>query len=288
MRHFYKYVTTATGHIILENGTLRWSAPAVLNDPFDMQFAFQVSRNLDTVRARAAEKYRKHVAGEWLDKPLNNLGRLIRLVRVRQSIATSAQFEESLNKLFDESLERLVVGMPWFNAEVMGEQFSNARICCFSDVPTNILMWSYYAENHAGLVLRFRDDTPDNQLTEVKQVRYVEQMPQLYDEDELSDTLAGYGGLPPERIIDRVVWTKSSHWRHEQEWRIYGGNGRTVASYEDRPFGNAELDGVIFGLRMPFATVTELSGLTKGKYPHAELLHTMSFENRYELRIERL
>jgi hypothetical protein len=201
---------------------------------------------------------------------------------------TSAQFEKGLNKSFDESLERLVVGMPSFNAEVMGEQFSNARICCFSDIPTNILMWSYYAENHAGLVLRFTDNTPDNPLAAAKEVRYVEQMPPLYDEDELSDTLAGYGGLPPERIIDRVVWTKSSHWRHEQEWRIYGGDGHTVASYEDREFGHMELDGVIFGLRMPLATVMDLSGLIKSRYPHAELLHTMSVVDRYELRVERL
>ena len=76
MTYFYKYVTTATGRIILENGTLRWSAPAVLNDPFDMQFAFQIPQDLDAVKALATEKYRKHVAGEWLDKPLNNLGRL--------------------------------------------------------------------------------------------------------------------------------------------------------------------------------------------------------------------
>jgi hypothetical protein len=286
--HFYKYVTAGTGRAILENGTLRWSAPAVLNDPFDMQFAFQIPDDLDNVKALAAEKHRKHIAGEWLDKPLNNLGRFIRSVRVKPSMATSARFQEELTKSFDASLEKLASGMPWFNAEVMGGQFANARICCFSDTPTNILMWSYYAENHAGLVLRFTDDTPDGILRAAKQVRYVEQMPPLYDEDELSDTLAGYGGLPPERITDRVVWTKSSHWQHEHEWRVYGGDGRTVATFEDRPFGALELDGIIFGLRMELSACADFCGIIKDKYPHAELLHTMSMTNKYELRIERL
>ena len=57
---------------------------------------------------------------------------------------------------------------------------------------------------------------------------------------------------------------------------------------QDRTFGNAELDGVIFGLRMPFATVMDLSGLIKSKYSHAELLHTVPVDDRYELRVEHL
>jgi hypothetical protein len=288
MAHFYKYVTADTGKKILENGTLRWSAPAVLNDPFDMQFAFQAPADLDAVRAKVIAKYRQHVSGEWLDKPLNDLGRLIRSVHRPRNPETLAKFEEGLDRFVDEQLAKLARGMTAFNAEVMGEQFANARIFCFSETPLSILMWSYYAENHAGLILRFRDDTPDNPLTQAKPVRYVQQMPPLYSDDELSDLLAGYGSLTPQRIIDEVVWTKSSHWQHEREWRIYAGDGRTVALFEDRRFDASELDGVIFGLRMTIPTCAELAQIISGKYPHAKLLHMMPVNDRYELRIEDL
>src|ERR1035437_506982 len=50
MRKLYKYVTADTGKKILENGTLRWSTPAVLNDPFDMQFAFQLPTDMQAAR----------------------------------------------------------------------------------------------------------------------------------------------------------------------------------------------------------------------------------------------
>jgi hypothetical protein len=43
---------------------------------------------------------------------------------------------------------------------------------------------------------------------------------------------AGYRGLDPEKIRDEVVWTKSTHWAHEREWRVYAGDGRAVAPYE--------------------------------------------------------
>jgi hypothetical protein len=34
---FFKYVTANTARTILENGTLRWSSPAMFNDPFDIR-----------------------------------------------------------------------------------------------------------------------------------------------------------------------------------------------------------------------------------------------------------
>ncbi|HUD87817.1 MAG TPA: hypothetical protein VMR17_15350, partial [Xanthobacteraceae bacterium] len=42
MPHLFKYVTFPTGLTIIENRNLRWSTPPLLNDLFDMQFAFQL------------------------------------------------------------------------------------------------------------------------------------------------------------------------------------------------------------------------------------------------------
>ncbi len=52
----YKYVTADTGKRILESGTMRWSTPAVLNDPFDMQFAFQLPADMQAARAKIFER----------------------------------------------------------------------------------------------------------------------------------------------------------------------------------------------------------------------------------------
>jgi hypothetical protein len=65
--------------------------------------------------------------------------------------------------------------------------FENDKILCLSDIRDSILMWSYYTENHAGMVLRFTDVTPNNPLTRAQRE-------------------------------DVVTYTKSSHWSHEREW----------------------------------------------------------------------
>jgi hypothetical protein len=63
----------------------------------------------------------------------------------------------------------------------MQRHFANDKILCLSDMPDSILMWSYYAQNHAGVALRFTDETPDNPLTMARPVRYVDQMPSPFD-----------------------------------------------------------------------------------------------------------
>ena len=149
-------------------------------------------------------------------------------------------------------------------------------------------MWSYYAANHSGLVLRFTSGATNNAFSSARPVRYIDQMPSLFDEKALCDLLAleGHHNSDADRIFDEVIWTKSSHWAHEREWRIYGGVGETVAAYEDVPFTATELDGVIFGLRIAEDDKATIADLIQAKYPHTESLQAKAKPNAYELVIK--
>jgi hypothetical protein len=147
-------------------------------------------------------------------------------------------------------------------------------------------MWSYYAQNHTGIVLRFTDDTFNNPLKRARRVEYVEHMPSIFDDDSFSDFLAGYGTMEPRKIMDAIIYTKSRQWGHEHEWRVYSGDGRTpTAPYEDCPFGANELDGVIFGMRTAQRDRTAVLRMIKDGYQHAELLQATANRNEYELTI---
>ncbi len=286
MPHLFKYVTPDTGRKIIETRTLRWSTPPTLNDPFDMQFAFQLRVDRQAARARALEKQWEHYYGKLLDRPLNDLGRVIRQVRDGFPRMSREEFDGEIGDSIDESIDRTESGMARFNAEIVQGQFANDKILCLSDIPDSILMWSYYAQNHAGMVLRFTDETPDNPLAHARPVRYVDQLPSLFDDETLSDMLAGYDGMDTRRIIDEIVWTKSSHWAHEREWRVYTGRGRSDGSHEDVPFNPRELDGVIFGVRTTEAERTALTDFVRTRYPHVELLQAKARTDAYGLAIE--
>ncbi len=53
---FYKYMSFNTAKIVLENQTLRWTTPATLNDPYDIQIDLRVDFNREKVMEDALEK----------------------------------------------------------------------------------------------------------------------------------------------------------------------------------------------------------------------------------------
>lgn len=285
MAHFYKYVTAETGMIILNNRTLRWSTPPILNDPFDMQFAFQLRVDRQVVRAMALEKYWHHHFGPLEDRPINQLGRMVRRFRGQLRPMTREDFNQTFIGAIDEGMENAFQDMER-HSKMIRDHFANDKILCLSESPESILMWSYYANNHSGIVLRFTDQTDDNPLSMARRVGYVDQVPSLFDNHQLSDMLAGYEGRSAEQIIAEVVWTKSNVWAHEREWRVYTGQGRTDGQFEDVPFGAGELDGIIFGIRTPEQHRRAATEVIRRQYPHVQLLHAKARPDAYAISIE--
>jgi hypothetical protein len=138
------------------------------------------------------------------------------------------------------------------------------------------------------MVLRFTDDTPGNPLVKARRVRYVDQMPSLFNHETLSNMLGGHKGLDERQIMDEVIYTKSSDWAYEREWRVSAGRGRSDGPYEDVPFNAKELDGVIFGVRTVEAERRALAASLKACYPHVELLQAKARSDAFALTIESL
>lgn len=257
----------------------------MLNDPFDMQVAFQLRIDRQAARAIALDKLWDHYYGELLNKPLNDLGRHIRQNRSNFPQMSREEFNREAGGGINSSIDEMPEKIRRFS-EMMKDNFANDKILCLSEIPDSILMWSYYAQNHTGIVLRFTDETPNNPLTQARPVRYVEQMPSLFDDERVSDMLAGYNGMKVQPIMDEIILTKANHWAHERERRVYSGRGRSRNSYEDIPYGAKELDGVIFGARISKADRAALADLVRTFYPHVELLQARARTDDYGLVIE--
>ena len=284
MAHLYKYVTADTGKKMLRFGSLRWSTPPILNDPFDMQFAFQLRYDPQVIRTMAAEKHWHLYSSEVVERPLHVSGQLLRYLRNNGPLMARREFDNAFHGVIDECIQQTEARIQKHSRELI-DLFSNDKILCLSEINDSILMWSYYAGNHSGLVFRFTDDVPLGATKMAKPVRYVEHFPSLVSDEVFSDMLAGYDALDRRKILDDIVFTKSHHWSHEREWRIYAGSGRSKAASEDIPFIPEELNGVIFGLRASGETRTEILNLLKGRYPHVETMQAKVKENSYALTI---
>jgi Protein of unknown function (DUF2971) len=258
----------------------------MLNDPFDMQFAFQVRVDRASVKDAALWKlYDAH----YSPKPTgsrNKLGLAIEAFRGKFPQLTRHQFYREFDRPVDECIDNLFARLPSFAGETIAH-FEDHKILCLSEVPDSILMWAFYAQNHSGMVLRFGDAPGvDSPWQTARPVRYVDEVPSIFDDESLSDELSGAEVMDPRRIMDIFCFTKSKHWAHEREWRIYSAAGRTRGPHEDLPFNANELSSVIFGLRMPESERKFIADLVRKQYPRAELLKATTRDDMYGVMID--
>ena len=100
---------------------------------------------------------------------------------------------------------------------------------CLSEKNDDVLMWSHYADSHAGLCLEFAH-TPEFMGGAAK-LRYLKEYP----------TINWLEGDPIQHAL-LILRSKAQHWEYEQEWRVFRNAGPGMFTY---PAGC--LTGVILG-----------------------------------------
>lgn len=288
-RFFFKYMNRATGRIVLENRTLRWSTPGTLNDPYDMQFDLHIDIDREAVKVATLQKLWDAFYGDQPAPVGNILGAVIQSVRGIFPQLTREEFNREYGETIDGGLSRMERALPGVQNEVRS-LIAEGKILCLTELPDNIMMWTHYAESHQGIVLQFRSVPKlDSAWGVARPVQYLADMPRLLDNDFLADMGSGLVSMDAESIMDRLVYTKSAEWAYEREWRVFAGGGRNShAFHEDLAFNKLELDAVIVGCRMPKEDRTAFAVSTRRLYPHASLLQAEKAGNQFCLEIKPL
>jgi len=286
---FYKYMPYSTAEIVLRNQTLRWTTPATLNDPYDIQFDLRIDIDRELALQLALDKLWKLINKQLeynIDNPMHRL--VPDLQRMYQGQPRDI-FTQQMSGVIRESLAALDGSILKIREETRA-LLSTVKILCLTDSPANQLMWAYYADSNKGAVLRFQNvPGAGSPYQMAKPMNYHNELPMLFDEEGFSRLVSGLNRLDTKEIFNNLIYTKSNAWSHEREWRICSGDGRDrKAPHEDLPFGSRELTGVIFGCRMPAAERETLIEILEKSYPHTELLQATPASHRYNLEISRI
>jgi hypothetical protein len=285
--YFYKYVSSSVVPLILQNRTLRWSTPSLLNDPFDMQFDLHVKVDRQKLRALTLQKHWDAWYGpSFVPHPSSKIGKLISANRCRAPKLSREAFAEKFHHISDKSLDNLLAHLPESHNEIRAS-IGRTKILCLSAVGDSLPMWSYYAESHQGAVLRFKPHSDVDSLYPLaRAVTYTQQMPRLFDEETLSDIGVGLATTQSEQLIERLVYTKANAWEHEQEWRLFVGLGRAPEEpVEYLPFFAVELDAIILGCASTDACRMAVSELARKLYPTAKILQAAKSDREFKLVI---
>lgn len=159
----------------LLGGRIYFTSADNFNDPFEFSACTIGMRNYTKIQAAKHGNRKKQ----------QSLSR-------KQKIASRREARDGINLVEHHKLQNR-----WIN------EFG---IYCVSKNPTNLLMWSHYANCHKGICIGF-----DAQKTIFKQARkidYTETLPKLNRDDS------------PEDLLDKIALTKSKDWSYEEEYRI--------------------------------------------------------------------
>jgi hypothetical protein len=283
-KFFYKYVSLGTAKKVLENGTLRWSAPRYFNDPFDIQFDMHIDyQEVELINDAANELWLAYSRKQDFE-PKNRLGYFVREISLKSPRIGEAEFKAAIKKGVAESLAVQKASLPKLHAWARG-QLETALVLCLTETPSNILMWSHYADCHKGAVLRFTTLEASSWAL-ARPVTYQQKMPLLFDHDQLLKFLIGGVEMDKDRFFNGSIFTKSIDWRYEKEWRVVW-HGKKAMDFEDTKFNPVELSGIYLGCRAEQDSGDEVVRLARKINGGVEVFRGKKSERSFTVQFDR-
>lgn len=219
--HLYKYQPfTAQTLENLTNGSVWFSAPINLNDPYDCDMAGIESEKLTEADFQLA-----------LDNMQPDLTPEQTAAWCPGGLMTP-RFRASLIKYLEQVSD-----------EHRADRRQHRGIACFSERSDNIVMWSHYANGHRGFCLEF--DTTIKPFSTARPVNYDDSFPTV----PLSLLFSkNYTDADTDLLLQAFVLTKAKCWTYEQEWRAMHMEPSKRFGY-----GPHGLTGLYIGAAMPDA-----------------------------------
>jgi hypothetical protein len=245
--HLYHYTSVEKFHRIehvLKRSQFWMTSYPELNDPYDGQVSLDCAATPERIR-------------EYWEFSLAERGKAI-------TPEDEAKIQTFIAKRDDPEHHK------WMRAQYQAEM-DRLAIFCLSEPLGDIPMWSYYANSHRGVSLRFRarllygsaDSYPPFRVAYEKDYKACS----FYNDSRFRRTQLGCS-------------TKSDAWSHEEEWRLVSQKGSGYF-----PFDPVALDGIILGCRISASHEARLRRIVGAREPKIELLRAQRAEGEYELEI---
>jgi len=127
------------------------------------------------------------------------------------------------------------------------------RVLCVTTNNDSEKMWSEYAENHTGIVVRIEPNiAKDSTFQCFQPVIYRETRPALYDDtmEFIAGALFGDQEARARAVMEKIVYAKTLNWQHECGYRLAIPLGKDEEPYDTLPYHAKEITELYLGLAM--------------------------------------
>lgn len=223
----------------LRDSTVWMASPAELNDPFDTAHTLEPSKILSgqikklfkpntafseiagLVNAESIAKVQES------DDPTRTITEIMFGLKPRSKQSPGLdQYVEAFSYAIRRESERMI---EWSRDSIR----DGVKLCSFSEVGDEVLMWSHYTKDHSGFCIEWDLHQDENRNALGNLLHPVVYIDELFDmTDHLFATIQGKQPNPLLAIASGI--RKSKTWSYEKEWRLFFPIGPGTPSYNFR------------------------------------------------------
>jgi hypothetical protein len=150
-QRFFKYASAETAEKILCNRTLRWSAPALFNDPFEFKSPLEFGFEWEELEEPLLEEITRLIAQPEPPELLEGGPTTYVIRNARIAYAASHETPSDIRNRYKGTVTSII---NWLRRDddryrqIWPRLKRQWRVLCLSEVPSNILMWSHYGNSH--------------------------------------------------------------------------------------------------------------------------------------------
>ena len=256
----YKYLHPRRD-AVLTNSCIRFTQPAVLNDPFETLPAFTDFRKT-----------------------------------LKESLPEFSQLQREAFNAFGTNEEDVVNNVLDGLCDNAAKLFSEyLGILSLSRCRDNILMWSHYADSHQGFVIGFDSENDFFAPSKVKGIDGLHDV--IYSQKRSVLPFDGLVSCKPSEMREwneRILFTKSEDWAYEQEMRILAllegaDHKKTVENSWDiclYSFTPQAVKEIIVGCRASIETQKKLIQIWLTQYEEAKMFYSTISPTDFSVEIK--
>ncbi|QUM75536.1 DUF2971 domain-containing protein [Moritella sp. 24] len=262
---YYKYMDQRTLLLLLKNKTIKFTDPLKFNDPMDSAVPdIQINGNL---LKKAMIRELESQFGDDLNERKSEIDKEI----TRDLPKLKRDFSEFSNELRDK----------W------PEIISHYRILSLTAKNDNLLMWSHYADEHRGVVVKFKSNPSIGIPKKVDYFKghqslnnFFNNMMALIIKKEarsgFSDSHSNVASELTVRAMFKYFFMKRAEWSYENEYRIvYRKCSERIVNINDNldvvKFDEKDIESVIIGSSVTPHRAKRLKLLISRRIPHVKV-----------------
>jgi len=289
-----KYCTSETGLKILSTQTLRWSAPHLFSDPFELDHTTKLSFDPHILLQASIKMATAMIFAKEAPRGKSPLANAVRRWREEERFASPDEAEDVLSELLSPLIDQRQASID----KVMTDwrKFTRTlRICSFSAKPDNLASWQQYADNHRGIALRFKCGE-FTALPTPKQVEYKNMQQEISTLKDQLDVIMNNNPLTEQNHFYEKFTTRPSIHSPTQEWRCFqqveedlnSSNAADDTWFKDTKFERGEITAIYFGIFTDPQIKREIYALVKSKYSEAKNFQARTVAGKCEIGFDRI